>query len=184
MHDGDVGYGSGARYGGRNTWAKACAVALTRIAWQENRAVVCVHFGTSVEVQVVPKDDFHAMFEMARSFMSGGTNFGIALKAGMAEVGDLAANGHVGADILLITDGEEHDYPEHTRMIDAMDVQGIKLWTVAIGVDISGEAPVRKRAERYTHASDRQLSRSETASDLAEGLNQAAMGNSPDRRLN
>ncbi len=182
MHDGDLHWGiasSTTKWNGRNTWAKACAVALTRIAWSENRPVKCVHFGTACQVQDVPKDDMRALFEMARSFTSGGTAFGAALKRGRALVSDLDAEGYKGADIMLITDGEEGDYDTHNREIDHMDRDGVRLWTIAIGMDISAEAPVRKRAEKYTYAADRMLSRPSTAVMLAQGFDKAAMGNTP-----
>lgn len=184
MHDGRVGYSGTQKFAGRNTWAKACAVALTRIAWSEDRPVVAVHFGMGVEVQDVPKDDYRALFEMARSFLSGGTNFGSALTAGLKEVGDLASKGFAGADIVLITDGVDYDHAAHNRVIDAMDQQAVRLWTVAIGENIPKEDPVRKRAERYTYATDRQLGNPDTAVEIGEGLNQAAMGNPPDFTLN
>src|SRR6185295_13969171 len=187
MHDGGGGWYGGQRgqaFNGRNTWAKAAAVALTRIAWAEDRKVCAVHFGTGTVVQSVPKDDHKAMFELARSFLSGGTDFGNALKLGVMQVGDLAAQGFDGADVLLITDGEDFNYAAHTKQIDDMDVRGIKLWTVAIGCDIRTEAPVRQRAERYTFAADSKLTDPSTAVSLAEGLNKAAMGNDPDFRIN
>ena len=185
MHDGDLGaaYGANGRrtgkWQGRNTWAKACCVALVRIAWSENRAARCVHFGNGTVVQELPKDDTRALFEMARSFLSGGTSFGSALKRSRSVVGDLASEGHTGADIMLITDGEDYDTDFHDREIDYMDRDGIKLWTVAIGEDIGSDNPVRKRAERYTYAADRQLGNADTATSLAAGLDKAAMGNDP-----
>ncbi len=172
MHDGRRGMG-------RNTWAKACAVALTRIAWSENRPVRCVHFGYGTEVQDVPKDDFRALFEMARSFLSGGTAFGAALKRGRAVVGDLEADGFKGADIVLVTDGEDPQHAEHTRELNHMARDGIKLWTVAIGMQIGTGAPVRARAEKYTYAADRDLGNLDTAATLAGGLDKAAMANEP-----
>lgn len=178
--DGTWGY-SGKRFAGRNTWAKACMVALTRIAWQENRPVAAVHFGTATVVQAVPKDDTRAMFEMARSFLSGGTCFGAALKRARKLIGDNAD--YKGADIVLITDGEDPDHTFHNREIDHMDAVEIQLWTVAIGFEIDDESPVRKRAKRYTYAHDRQLSRPETATMLARGLDKAAMGNKPGQGL-
>lgn len=186
MHDGDAGHfnRSTKPYAGRNTWAKAAAVALTRIAWQENRAVVAVHFAYGTEVQSVPKDDYRAMFEMARSFLSGGTSLSAAMRTSLAQVGDLEAQGLAGADILLVTDGVEHDYAAQNRIIDEMDAKGVRLWTVAIGESCEPEHPIRKRAERYTFATDRQLGDSAASVDLAEGLNQAAMGNPPDFTLN
>jgi len=187
MHDGENGYTarrSGKAYAGRNTWAKACAVALTRIAWSEDRPVVAVHFGSGTETQDVPKDDYRAMFEMARSFMSGGTNFGSALRTGLVEVGDLASKGFAGADIMLVTDGVDDDHAAHNAAIDAMDAQSIRLWTVAIGEQIPSNDPVHKRAERYTFATDRQLGDPDTATALAGGLSAAALGNDPDFTLN
>ncbi len=185
MHDGSIedwewvqdrDYGM---FAGRNTWAKACAVALTRIAWSEGRPVRCVHFGTSTEVQEVPKDDIRALFEMARSFLSGGTSFGEALKRGRAVVGDLKEDGFDGADILLITDGQDWDHDSHNREIDHMDRDGIRLWTISIGCDIPEEDPVRKRCEKYTYAADDQLSDPTTAVTLAAGLDKAALANAP-----
>jgi hypothetical protein len=171
-------------YHGRNTWAKAAAVALTRIAWQENRPVKVCHFGSGSEAQDVPKDDHRALFEMARSFLSGGTCFSVAFKRGRQLVGDLEAEGFKGADIVMITDGEDDDYDDYDKQIDEMHASGIKLWTVAIGEDIDRENPVRKRCERYTFAADSKLGNPNAASDLAQGLNQAAMGNEPDWGLN
>lgn len=182
MHDGDLDWSMApgtTKWNGRNTWAKACAVALTRIAWSENRPVKCVHFGTACQVQDVPKDDTRALFEMARSFTSGGTAFGTVLKRARALVGDLDSEGYKGADIMLITDGEEPDYTSHNREIDHMDRDGVRLWTIAIGMDINANAPVRRRAEKYTYAADRMLSRPSTAVKLAQGFDKAAMGNAP-----
>lgn len=172
------------QFHGRNTWAKACAVALTRIAWQEDRPVKVCHFGSGTEVQDVPKDDHRAMFEMMRSFLSGGTSFGTALRRGRKLVGDLEADGFIGADILLVTDGEDNAHDFINQQIDKMDAAGIKLWTVAIGDDIGKDHPVRTRCERYTFAADSKLGDPNTASDLAAGLNKAALGNDPDWGLN
>lgn len=182
MHDGDENWGiqgGHAKWNGRNTWAKACAVALVRIAWAENRRVIAIHFGSGTQVQDIPKDNMRALFEMARSFVSGGTAFGPALKRGRALVMDLEAEGHKGADIMLITDGEESDYVSHNREIDHMDREGVRLWTIAIGMDISSKAPVRTRAEKYTYAPDRMLKHQEAAIQLAAGFDKAAMGNRP-----
>ena len=178
MHDGEGYIWSGhMMWNGRNTWAKACAVALVRIAWDENRPVRAVHFGRGIQMQEIPKDDHRALFEMGRAFLGGGTSFGPALKAGRLVVGDLAHDGYRGADIVLITDGEETQYEFHNREIDHMDRDGIKLWTVAIGQDIPAVAPVRSRAELYTFAHDRQLNRPGADVKLAAGLDKAAMGN-------
>lgn len=179
MHDGDLGtnWMKCEMWTGRNTWAKACAVALTRIAWAENRPVRCVHFGDGTVPQEVPKDDARALFEMSRSFMGGSTSFGGALSRSRRVVGDLKADGFDGADIVLITDGQDSDHSYHNRQLDKMDQDKIKLWTVAIGGEIFEGHPVRARAEKYTYAHDRQLSDPKTAVHLAEGLDKAALSN-------
>lgn len=182
MHDGDLGdhIWSGCKlWNGRNTWAKACAIALTRIAWSEDRPVRVVHFGDSTEVQEIPKDDHRALFEMSRCFLSGGTSFGTALKRGRKVVGDLAADGFEGADIVLITDGDDWDHKFHNREIDHMDAANIRLWTIAIGEALDANVPVVRRAEKYTYAPDRELGNYQTAIKLAQGLDKAALGNNP-----
>lgn len=175
MHDFGGYYGGGER--GRNTWAKACAIALTRVAWSEGREVVIVHFGYGAVVQFMPKDDMHALFEMARSFMSGGTSFTIAMQTGMEQVKDLEQRGFKGADLVLLTDGEEHDYVSHNNMLDLMDADGIDLWTVAIGQPFNTDAPTRSRAKKYVEARDSMLGDDNTATELVDGLQEAALDN-------
>jgi uncharacterized protein with von Willebrand factor type A (vWA) domain len=165
---------------GRNTWAKAAAVALTRIAWAENRAVRCVHFGTATVTQDIPRDDADALWQMARSFLSGGTCFEAALGAARIEVGDLEKSGLKGADIVLITDGEDLDHDKHNKELNHIDKAGIRLWTVSIGNELAQTVPVRARAELYIHARDVDLGDAKTAVDLAAQLKGAAMANSKD----
>ena len=178
MHD-FGGYWGGNGKRGRNTWAKACCIALTRVAWAEGREVRAVHFGYGAVCQDLPKDDMHALFEMARSFMSGGTSFMLAMEAGMVEVADLDKKGFKGADLVLLTDGEEHDHGSHTTMLNKMDAQGIDLWTVAIGQPFRPDAPTRKRAKKYVEAQDSMLGSDDTATELTDGLQEAAMDNDP-----
>jgi len=162
---------------GRNTWAKAAAVALTRIAWAENRAVRCVHLGMATVTQDIPRDDTDALWQMARSFLSGGTCFEAALSAARIEVGDLEKAGLKGADIVLITDGEDPDHDKHIQELSRMDKAGIRLWTVSIGGEMDKSTPVRARAELYIHARDVDLSDAKTAVDLAAQLKSAALAN-------
>lgn len=172
MHDKYYGYR------GRNTWAKACAVALTRIAWSENRPVRCVHFGSSSVNQHLDIGDQSALFELARSFMSGGTCFDVAFRSAHDLVGDLEKEGYKGADIVLITDGEESDWDQHDMRIDRLDNDGIDLWTIAIECNIKEQAPVRKRAKKYIHVSyDNMHMNLEKSIDdgLIEGLDKAAL---------
>jgi Mg-chelatase subunit ChlD len=160
---------------GRNTWAKAAAVALTRVAWSESRPVRVVHFGTATVLQEVPKDDLDAMWRMARSFLSGGTDFVPALRTARGQVGDLEKAGYVGADIVMITDGVEGAYVAHDREIDLMDRDGIRLWTVTVGQAVPDDAPVKKRAALYVHARDIDLPKTELAAELAAQLQGAAL---------
>ena len=178
MHD--YGWGNHGGTRGRNTWAKACAIALIRIAWGEGREVTVVHFGTATIVQDVPKDDMTALFEMARSFLGGGTSFGGALATGINQVKDLEKRGFKGADIVLLTDGDEWDFDTHNIRIDEMDKEGIDLWTVAIGMAFGTDAPCRKRAKLYVEVQDSMLGKDETATNIVDGLQQAAMDNPED----
>jgi len=168
MHD-------GRGVGGRNAWAKAAAVALIRIAWAENRVARVVHFGNSTVTQDVPRDDVAALWEMVRSFLSGGTSFSAALSTARAEVGDLEKAGFKGADVVLVTDGEEPRYQLHTVEINAMDAAGIDLWTVSIGNQMSADAPVRSRAKLYVHARDVDLGNDAQAAALAAELKASAL---------
>jgi Mg-chelatase subunit ChlD len=177
MHDEGTGRG-------RNTWAKACAVALTRVAWSEHRAVRCVHFGTACVPQEIPHDDLAALEEMASSFLSGGTDFVRGLRTGYEQVGDLAAAGQTGADVVFVTDGEDGDH-QPTRQalnarLDTMDSEGIRLWTVAIGQHHDDAFPLKARAERYVYAHDSELRNERRAIDLAAGLSRAAEANPRD----
>lgn len=162
---------------GRNTWAKACAVALARVAWHENREVIAVHFGNGSVTQLLPKDDTKALFEMARSFMSGGTSFGGALHAGRACVKDLESRGFKGADIVLISDGDEPNWASHNAILDELDKEGVDLWTIAIGLSFAVDAPTRKRAKKYVEAKDSMLGNDATATALVDGLQDAAKNN-------
>jgi Mg-chelatase subunit ChlD len=165
-------------YQGRNCFAKACAVALTRIAWSENRPVRVVHFGTSTVVQEVPKDDHFAMFEMARSFLNSGTNFSLALNVAYQQVGDLEANGYKGADVLIVTDGCDNSYDEQNRIIDKLDKDGIKLWSITVADYINENHPIRARAEKYICVREGDLySNIESSVDdgLIDGLQESAL---------
>lgn len=182
MHDDRAGFR------GRNCWAKACAVALTRIAWSENRPVRVVHFAHSTVTQIVPKDDLNAMFEMARAFLSGGTSFYQALDASYKQVGDLEKAGFKGADIVFVTDGYENDYSAQNSMIDKLDKDGIKLWTVTVAGEMSTDSPMRDRAEKYINVRDDNLGsglESGIDSGLLEGLQESAMAKpEPDSGIN
>jgi Mg-chelatase subunit ChlD len=172
MHDYGVGYR------GNNCWAKACAVALTRIAWSENRPVRVVHFDTSTLIQEVPKDDHFAMFEMARSFLSGGTKFPLALNVAYQQVGDLESNGFKGADVLIITDGCDSSYDQQNAIIDKLDKDGIKLWSITVANELGDNHPIKARAEKYINVREGNLGsglESGIDDDIIDGLQESAL---------
>jgi hypothetical protein len=165
-------------YAGRNTWAKACAVAMTRVAHDGDRMVKVVHFGTSCVAQELAPGDAKAVLDMSRHFLSGGTDIARALYVAAQEVGNLAQAGHVGADIVMITDGEDYSHPQQEKILALVQAQGVRLWTVAIECDISGKcncgecknkpAPLARRASELVRvgATDR--------ADLVAALRSAA----------
>lgn len=163
---------------GRNTWAKACAVALTRIAHEDNRMVRVVHFGTSTAVDELKPGDAAAVVEMACRFLSGGTDIVKALKVAVREVGDLEKEGHAGADVVLVSDGEDHrgDPRAFDTTLDEMAAKAIRLWTVGIAVDYDKGSPLRDRAARYIHVHGARLT-----ADAVKGLEDAAQADRRDR---
>lgn len=169
---------------GRNTWCKACAIALIRLAWEEGREVRVTHFATATVIQKVSRHDYRALFEMARSFLSGGTDFAGGLRVGFEQVGDLAAAGHSGADVVFITDGSEDylTYGNNQRMLmnqtlDEMDRDGVKLWTIGIGARHDPEFPLRKRAAKWVFAHDRDLGDATRTSQILGDVREAAENN-------
>lgn len=164
---------------GRNSWAAASALALTRLAHGENRAVCVVHFSQVCVAQDIPKDDGVALEDMVLSFLNGGTDFVRPLAVARAEVARLDRAGFPGADIVYITDGEEgFDYGTRAQLdlhLDQMDRDGVRLWTVGIGKNMQESFPLRKRAERYVYAHDDSLKSRQRAVALATELTAAAV---------
>lgn len=156
---------SGSMHQHREIWAKACAVALTRVALNEGRLVRIVHFSTVTDVHDVRAGEPDDMRLVAESHCGGGTDIDTALAVSVRQVGDLDANGKAGADIVFITDGLDN-YSKHH--FDTMRMLGIQLWTVAIDIDIKSVFEQSKRnagssgasgwlydyARAYIHISD------------------------------
>jgi hypothetical protein len=124
---------SGSMSGPRIEWAKACAVALTRIALEEGRAVRVVHFATGTHVQEIRPNEPSDVIELAETFLNGGTEIGMAIEVAVEQVGELEKLDLVGADIVFTTDGTGN-YSE--KWFKIMHERGIQLWTIAIDVDI------------------------------------------------
>jgi len=132
----------------RQEWSKAAAVALTRIAHEDNRKVAIVHYSTSVKIQIIEPGDHRGISDLIGQFMSGGTRINMALDNSADQVEALHAKGDKGADVILITDGLDGrcDYDGPLGRLDAM---GARLFTVAIECPIDEDSPLRTQAERY-----------------------------------
>lgn len=149
---------SGSMHGVRNTWAKAAAVALSRVASEEGRPVAVVHYSTSVKVQPLRPGDDAALLAMVRHFLSGGTAIGLALSEGVEQVKALEKSGQRGADIVLVTDGVDDDVAAQTAAVNEAVAMQARLWTVAIQCTIPEASPLRARASQYTRLGAEALS--------------------------
>lgn len=140
---------SSSMRGHRNTWARAAAIALMRIAFEEKRDVVIVHYSESVVVRQIKPGDAGAVVSMIRHFMGGGTDIAMALTNAAEQVRELTKKGQTGADVVLVTDGEDRDYAGQLRALDDLGTLGARLWTVAIECTVYQGAPLRDRATAY-----------------------------------
>jgi hypothetical protein len=140
----------------RTVWAAAACTALARVAHAGNRMAAVVHYGMSCKVTKLPPGDHRAVLDMMRSCLGGGTDIAKALRVGLDEVGDLAAAGFVGADVILVTDGEDQNHQGQNQALDAMAAQGIDLYTVAIETTIAASSPLITRAKRVVNVGSTQ----------------------------
>lgn len=179
---------SGSMHEQRAVWAKACSVALARIALAEGRAVRVVHFSTATDVHDVKPNDPQDMLLLSQSHCSGGTDIDTAMRVALDQVGNLEKNGHEGADIVFITDGLDNYSEEPFKQ---MAKQGVQLWTVAIDVDLEQVAKewdrtngsgyvsspwLYKYARAYVHVDDHMINNG-GAMNSAVKLRQAAFDN-------
>ncbi len=141
---------SGSMRGSRNEWAKAAAVALSRVAMGSKRAVSVVHYSTSTVTTPLKPGDAGAMLQMVRHFLGGGTAIGLALGVAVQEVKNLARKGQKGADIVLVTDGVDGDESAQAHALAGAQRLGVRLWTVAIECDVPASSPLRTQAAEYT----------------------------------
>ena len=156
---------SGSMHDHREIWAKACSVALIRVALQEGRTVRMVHFSTVTDVHDVRPNEPNDMLLVAESHCGGGTDIDVAMEVALEQIGNLEKDGKEGADIVFITDGLDSYSKSH---FDKMVQMGVQLWTVAIDVDIKAVSEQQKRnrgaagasgwlydyARAYVHISD------------------------------
>jgi uncharacterized protein with von Willebrand factor type A (vWA) domain len=148
---------SGSMGGEKNEWAKAAAVALSRVAMEEKRPVCVVHYSTSTVIQPLPPGDTGALLKMIRHFLGKGTAIGLALGVAVQQVRDLALKGQKGADVILVTDGVDGDITAQETAIHEGHVIGARLWTVAIECDIPETSPLRAKAAHYIRLGRRDL---------------------------
>lgn len=149
---------SGSMEGRRNQWAKAAAIALARVAMDEQRAMSVVHFSTSTSVQhkLDPRDPA-AIATMIKTFLNGGTAIGVALNVAVREVAALAAKGDHGADVILVTDGIDYQKAAQEAALDKAAAADVRLWLVAIHQEVAEDWILRERAAGYVLLEDRQL---------------------------
>ena len=149
---------SGSMHAARNEWAKAAAVALSRVAFAERRSVSVVHYATSVVVQPLRDRDADALLHMIRHFLGGGTAIGLALSAAVDEVKSHERRGARGADIVLITDGVDEDVTAQSEAVATASARDVRIWTIAIECDIAASSPLRAQAAGYTRLGSEDLS--------------------------
>lgn len=154
----------------RERWSKAAAVALARVAHAEKRSVTVVHFSKSTEVQRVISTDPASVIRMIRTFLGGGTDIAAALRAAALEVRDLAKRGDHGADVLLVTDGEDPQTEEQAAACRALSVLGARIWTIGVEHTVAADSPLRTGATRYVEVRGGQLDHAGSVSALAGAL--------------
>jgi Mg-chelatase subunit ChlD len=154
---------SGSMHGGRDEWAKAAMTALTRIAWEEKRAVVVVHFSTATKAVVLKPGDKAGVVRAQHTFLDGGTDIGRALMVGVDEVANLAALGHRGADVVLVSDGGDAG-SRIGEALEEMRKAGTRLWSIAIDTPFRGD--LKERASEYIHLTDADMTSVDGAKKL------------------
>jgi len=158
---------SGSMHAERNEWAKAAAVALSRVAFDEKRPVSVVHYSTSTVHQAIKPGDSGAVLRMVRHFLGGGTAIGLALGVAVQQVRELARRGQKGADIILVTDGVDGDQTSQEAAIQEGLALGVRLWTVAIECEVPETSPLRAKAAQYTRLGGAELTNSNSVALLA-----------------
>jgi Mg-chelatase subunit ChlD len=129
-------------------------------------------------VRTIEPDNPDQLVELARHFLGGGTNIAAALSRAATAVSDMAAKGDKGADVVVVTDGEdgrldrsEGDGTGRTcgeAALDAIEALGSRLWTVAIDCDVTGI--LRDRAAKYVHVGAGDMRDERSVSKLADAV--------------
>jgi Mg-chelatase subunit ChlD len=157
----DGGYGVS-----RREWSKAAAVALTRVAHDDNRAVSIIHFSTSITRRELQPGDSRGILDMIRHWFDGGTRIPRALRAAAEEVERLQKQGDRGADVVIVTDARTHENSQSyiDAAIDAIESYGSRLWTVAVECHVDEEHPLRARAEHYIQIAGSEMNDADVSS--------------------
>lgn len=141
---------SGSMHNTRGQWAKAAAVALTRVAWEDNRTVAVVHWSTSATTRTLRPGDHKGLLAMIQHWMGGGTTLGLALENAADLVDELQKKGDRGADVVLVTDGQSGGQERQERAIKRLNATGARLWTVAVELHVAPSDAIRAKAEQFT----------------------------------
>lgn len=166
-------HGTGAA-SDRNVWAKACMMAMIRLAHDENRMVHVVHFSEGCLTRHCKPGDRRAQLDALTHFMHGGTAIHKALSAGDKQVKTMAKAGHIGADVIMVTDGRAGSVAKQEQTILNMYAKGVRTWTIGIAVEFDKEEPLRKYAEHYVHVDQAAINKQDTSA--VKGFRKAASG--------
>ncbi len=151
---------SGSMHEHRRIWAKAAALAIARVARDQKRPVVVVHFSTGITVRDLEPSKPESVMAMLRSHMGGGTDIARALREAAQQVKRLASRGDKGADVLLATDGIDGDIGAQETAVAGLG--DARLWTVAIDQDIHEGHVLRAKAAGYVLVGDQDLDNEQT----------------------
>ncbi len=156
---------------GRNTWAKAAMVSLTRIAWGDKRPVSVVHFSNVITTTRLDPGNTKALMRAAKHFLSGGTRIYKALDMASKEVKALEKEGSNGADVVLISDGQDFcDDFQKANAVNKIASVGASIYSVAIESEWFENDVYRKASKQYTSLNGKAM-RSGDVSSLSKAVN-------------
>ena len=142
---------SGSMSGSREIFAKAVALALARIAGDENRDYYLASFSSAHDKMIIvtreqAKNDPASLIRWARATYGGGTSFDVPLAAAM----DWIAS-REGADLVFISDGEAAPFPKTVERWEAFRKEtGARLFYVAVARGYGEMERIADRVIRVT----------------------------------
>jgi len=159
---------SASMHDARREWSKACAIALTRVAFDDKRPVAVVHYSTSSMIRHIKPGDAGAIVAMIQHWYDGGTQIGRALDTAADAVQELAKKGAKGADIVLVTDGQDGDTEAQEDAIKRLGAMQARLWLVGVEVAIPESSPLRRHAAQYTSVGGADLTDAKSVTALGK----------------